>query len=289
MHGFYPRPDHLEMIGRIQMYVGKRLKNFPRLHAAVKAAYTQKLLSGQIVKTPFGFSMLGPATMQQGDYEKEETKRFLQLIRNYDVFVNVGANLGYYVGLARAQGVKVIAAEPEERNLKILIKNCEINQWTDIELYPVAVGSAIGLASLWGGGTAASLLKGWAGAKNISQLIPVHTLDNLLSQRLVGQKILILMDIEGFELHALKGAQRLLEMNPSPTWVVEICINDHQPEGRRLNPDLQNTFLLFEKNGYKSELFTEPNKIISLSDVALWAKGQSLPNNRTFLFFKPPK
>lgn len=287
MRGFVPRPIQLKMVGRIQMYVGRKLKSFPRLHAAVKAAYTQKLLSGQIVKTPFGFSMLGPATMQQGDYEKEETKRFLQLIRNYDVFVNVGANLGYYVGLARAQGVKVIAAEPEERNLKILIKNCEINQWTDIELYPVAVGSAIGLASLWGGGTAASLLKGWAGAKNISQLIPVHTLDSLFSQRLVGQKALILMDIEGFELHALKGAKHLLEMSPSPTWAVEVCINEHQPKGRKLNSDLQNTFHLFKKNGYKSELFTEPNKKFSMSDVARWARGQSLPNSRTFLFFKP--
>lgn len=289
MRGFYPRPGHPEMIGRIQMYVGKKLRSFPALHAVAKAAYTQKLLSGKVVQTPFGFSMLGSSTMQQGDYEKEETKRFLQLIRCYEVFVNIGANIGYYVCLARAQGLKVIAAEPEERNMKILTKNCEINKWTDVELYPVAVGSESGLAGLFGGGTAASLLEGWAGAKNIRQLIPVHTLDSLLGQRLVGHKTLIFMDIEGFELHALKGAQRLLEMIPSPTWVVEICINEHQPKGRQLNPDLQNTFLLFEKNGYKSELFTEPNKKISLSDAALWAKGQSLPNTRTFLFFKPPK
>jgi len=42
----------------------------------------------------------------------------------------------------------------------------------------------------------------------------------------------------------------LLTQEPKPTWFIEICISEHQPEGRRINPDLLATFEMFWQHGY---------------------------------------
>lgn len=264
--------------------IGKFLQRFPILHTAVKAAYTARLTAQLPAVTPFGFKFVGPAAMQRGEFEAEEVARFLAVIGTYDVLVNVGANTGYYVCLARAKGVRVVAVEPDERNLKLLMRNCEINGWLDVEVLPVAVGSSAGLLPIYGGGTAASLVRGWAGAAKARRLVPVDTLDNLLGQRLGGQRVLVLMDVEGFELQALRGARRLLEMSPAPDWMVEICINEHQPEGQMVNPYLQETFGMFRELGYGARFVTDPASIVGESDVALWAQGRSIPDTHNFLF-----
>lgn len=267
--------------------IGRFLQRFPLLHTAVKAAYTARLAAQVPAVTPFGFKFVGPVAMQRGEFEAEEVARFLAVIGGYDVLINVGANTGYYVCLARARGLRVVAIEPDERNLKLLMRNCETNAWLDVEVLPVAVGSRAGLLPLYGGGTAASLVRGWAGAAKARQLVPVDTLDNLLGQRLGGQRVLVLMDVEGFELQALEGARRLLEMSPAPDWMVKICINEHQPEGHTVNPYLQETFGIFRKLGYEARFVTDPDSIVSASDVALWSEGESIPDTHNFFFSKP--
>lgn len=266
--------------------IGKFLQRFPTLHTAVKAAYTARLAAQVPAVTPFGFKFVGTVAMQRGEFEAEEVARFLAVIRGYDVLINVGANTGYYVCLARAKGVRVVAVEPDERNLKLLMRNCEINGWLDVEVLPVAVGNGAGLLPIYGGGTAASLIRGWAGAEKVRQLVPVDTMDNLLGERFRGQRVLVLMDVEGFELQALKGALHLLEMSPAPDWMVEICIDEHQPEGRAVNPYLQETFGIFRELGYAARFVADPASIVSASDVALWSQGKSIPDTHNFFFSK---
>lgn len=261
------------------------IKKIPMLYAGIQGVYNYKVVNRPPVETPYGFKMSGSSAMEAGRFEPEESKLIQFLLKGVDFFVNAGANTGYYVCLARQSGVNCIAFEPLDRNIQILQRNILANGWNDVELHPVGLGDGVGLLKLYGGGTGASLVEGWAGADNKNyRIVPVNKMDNFLADRLSGRKALILIDVEGYELNLLRGATRQLTSNPSPLWLVEICVNQHQPEGTTINPNLLETFEIFWENGYQAEKVGNETGIVSASEVHLWAKGKKLPLTHNFLF-----
>ena len=223
--------------------------------------------------------------MSSGAFEPDETRLVQSMLRSDSVFVNVGANVGYYICLARKAGARCVAIEPLDQNVQILQRNVQANGWSDIEIHPVAVGDQVAMLKLYGGGTAASLVEGWAGASNEHyRFVPVTTLDNVLTNRFAGHSMLVLIDVEGFELNVLRGALRLMVRQPYPSWIVEICVDEHQPNGVRINPSLLETFNLFWSHGYRAERIGCTGGPVLPSDVACWAEGKDLPRTHNFLF-----
>ena len=204
------------------------------------------------VMTPFGFRMVGNRAMEAGDFEKAETDFVRRALPHVDVLVNAGANIGYYCCLALQQGRRVVAFEPMAGNLRYLYRNVRANDWADaIEVYPMALGERPGLAEIYGGGTMASMVPGWAGLPaSYKETVPLVRLDDSLGQRLDGSRLLIIVDIEGAELAMLKGASAVLARTPTPVWMVEVSVDEHQPAGRAINPHLLDTFMLFRDAGY---------------------------------------
>ena len=130
--------------------------------------------------------------MQSGAFEPQETALIRKLLDGAEVFVDVGANIGFYTCLARALGKYTLAVEPLPQNLAYLYANPEANGWTDVEICPCGLAKLPGLATLYGGSTGASLVKGWAGASPLlRQLVPLSTLDIVLGQRFNGPQLLI--------------------------------------------------------------------------------------------------
>jgi len=262
----------------------KTLKKLPFLYAALQGAFNFREINRSPVVTPFGFKMSGLSAMECGKFEPDETSLTMTLLKGVDVFVNAGANTGYYVCLARKMGVNVIAFEPLDRNVQILQRNILANGWDDVEIHPVGLGDSVALLKLYGGGTGASLVEGWAGADNNYRIVPVNKMDNILADRISGKKALILIDVEGYELNLLRGATRQLASSPSPLWLVEICINQHQPKGTVINPNLLETFEIFWRNGYQAERFGSESGVVSNSEVIKWSTGKNLPLTHNFLF-----
>jgi len=225
---------------------------FPGFGISYRRMREQRDFDAEPVPTPLGFKLIGNPQMVDGSFEPEETKILAGLLPGFDLFVNVGANIGYYCCLALHNGVPTIAIEPIDSNLHHLQKNILANGFENaVQIFPVGVSDKPGIAKIYGGGTGASLVAGWAGTSNqYFRYIPINTLDTLLQAQTAGRKTLVLMDIEGAELAALKGAHALLTQEPKPTWFIEICISEHQPEGRRINPDLLATFEMFWQHGY---------------------------------------
>lgn len=239
------------------------------------------------IKTPWGFTFAGDEAMAQGIFEPEETAIVCKLLQDVDLLVNVGANIGFYCCQALRLDKSVIAVEPIPRNLYYLLKNIKNNGWANkAEVFPVALGSQVDILSMWGGNTGASLIKGWASnPESYVTVVPVLTLDRLLSDSLKGKQALILVDIEGAEYMMLQGASKILQNDPPPIWMIEISTTENQPAGA-LNPYLLKTFDLFFNNGYEAVTADSVGRKIDRTDInAVINEGASVPTYN-FIFSK---
>jgi FkbM family methyltransferase len=227
--------------------------------------------------TPLGFRLIGNRQMERGEFEKDETAMVKELLKDTDILVNIGANIGYYCCIAASMRKRVLAFEPIALNLKYIIKNVEANGWADlISIAPVALSAAKGVARIYGEGTGASLIKGWAnGPETYPTLVRTSTLDEEAAESISGSRCLIIADIEGAEKSMLEGAKRVLAISPKPIWLVEISIGEHQPRGLVINPELLGTFEVFWNSGYESWTSSRPYRSVSREEIENIATGGS--------------
>jgi len=213
---------------------------------------TRRHLKKTSVITPFGFKFFGPNTMQNGSFEATETKILIKLFSQADIFVNVGANFGYYICMARNMGVRSIAIEPIPVNQNILKRNLIENNWDqNVILHSVACGNSDENVTIYGEGTGASIIKGWAqNPSRLKHVVPMKKLDNILSNEKVTTKSVILIDVEGFEFDVLHGAQNILGSKDKPVIMLESGLTDHRTEGG-LNLNFLEIFKFIIKNGYR--------------------------------------
>ena len=213
---------------------------------------TRRHLKKISVNTPFGFKFLGPSVMQDGSFEVTETKILIKLFFQADIFVNVGANFGYYICMARNMGVRSIAIEPIPINQRILKQNLIENNWDqNVILHPIACGNSNGNVTIYGEGTGASIIPGWAqNPSRLKHIVPIKKLDNILSNEKVTSKSVILIDVEGFEFDVLLGAENILGSPDKPVIMLESGLTDHRSEGG-LNLKFLEIFKFIVKNGYR--------------------------------------
>jgi FkbM family methyltransferase len=168
-------------------------------------------------------------------------------------------------------GKSVIAFEPMPGNLHHLLSNLKINGWQDrVEVFPIALSDSSGVAEIYGGGTGASLIKGWANVPTeYVTRIPVNTANQVLGCRLNGTRCLILVDIEGAEYRFLNGAKNLLSLTPAPIWLIEITIGEHLPKGTLINPNILATFDIFFDAGYFAWVVSEKIRLVERREVEL--------------------
>jgi len=211
---------------------------------------TKSLRSEVLFREKLGFFFNGMSAMEEGEFEPDETNLFEKIIANYDVFINIGANTGYYVCKALKKDISTIAFEPNQLNVNILLRNIEANNFdADFQLFPIALSDELGVLPLYGASTGASLVKGWAGQVS-NTLVPISSFDSTALPLIEDKKCFVMIDIEGAELGCLKGASSLLTSVTNNDFLIEICVKEHQPEGTIINPKLVETFELIYSFGY---------------------------------------
>ncbi len=242
------------------------------------------------VVTPLGFKLTSgfhPAydMMRAGTFEPEECALIAKLVSKVDLFVDIGANLGYYTCLALHKGRPVVAVEPQPQNLQCLFQNLRANGWEDrAEVFPVALSAKPGLLTLYGAsGPSASLIKNWAGySSQFSRVVPISTLDTLVARR-PAQRVFIKIDVEGAEYQVLQGACHVLASVPKPIWLLEVCLQEFHPGGA--NPDFKKTFELFWGNGYVVYTASQSPKRVTPEEVDAWSrKGYADSGTFNYLF-----
>lgn len=133
-----------------------------------------------------------------------------------------------------------------------------------MEVWPVGLGTHAGVGCLYGGGTGASLIRGWAGAYNVRRhFIALSTLDTILGDRFTGKRMVIKVDVEGSEFGVLKGAPKTLRMIPKPVWLVEITLTLNHPD---INRHFLETFAIFWANGYEARTADREQRVVSVNE-----------------------
>lgn len=268
------------------------IERFPRMATAYRVMRDSRQLWDEPAETPMGFKMIGNRKMIQGTFEPEETEIVKSLLKHAEVFINVGANIGYYCCLALSSDTYTVAFEPVEGNLQYLYRNIHANHWERaIEIFPMALSNQIGLIEMYGRGTGASLIKGWASTPaHDVKLVPASTLDIVLKRRFETKKCLILVDIEGAEKFFLEGATFMLSQDPKPIWMVEISITEHQPKGIAVNPNLLSTFHFFWDHDYESWTADKHLRPVQADEIENIIKtGRDTLFTHNFLFIEKGK
>jgi FkbM family methyltransferase len=268
------------------------VEGFPRLATGYRALRDSQLRFAKLKVSPYGFLFAGNKEMEEGKFEKEEVEVVKQYLLDADLFINVGANVGYYCCIALQMGKQTIAFEPMEVNVRCLYRNITQNGWHDnIEIYPIALGKTTGIIEIYGSGTGASLIEGWAGVSSkFKTCAPINTADTILGHRINGRNVFILVDIEGAENQMICGARSLMECWPKPTWLIEICISEHQPAGNKVNPLLLDTFGMFWESGYIARTANRICRLVERDELErIAAGGKDTIGTHNFLFIDKDK
>jgi FkbM family methyltransferase len=236
-------------------------------------------------QTPYGFGLAGNSEMATADFEPSEVNAFLRHCGTCDVVLDIGANVGFYSCLAANQGKHVVSFEPAPRNLKFLYRNLWSNGFSAVEVLPVALGPKPGLMPIYGFGGISSLVPGWAQAPDRpAGLVPVTTLDLVAANRFPGEQLFIKMDVEGFELDVLAGADETLNRSPKPTWMLEIMLaSSFIPGGT--SRKFAETFDVFWSHGYQCKILGQHEQHVSPETVKGWVRsGRVETGAHNFLF-----
>lgn len=224
--------------------------------------------------------------MVEGNYEKSTTRIIQKLLDHHDVFINIGANIGYYCCMALSKNIHTLAVEPIPLNLQVLYRNLEANGWQNsVEVYPMAIGNTNGIVLIYGQSTGASLIKGWAENSEKSYTrVPVIRFDTLFANRFMDNRCLLLVDIEGAERFMLEGAQDFLKRK-NCCWVMEISTTENQPPEIPINPNLSWTFNQFWNKGFECRAVADELPIITPEIVArMQATGETAYPTYNYLF-----
>lgn len=134
-----------------------------------------------------------------------------RVLRPGDTYLDVGANVGL-LALCAASVVgrdgRVIAIEAHPRTADFLSRNVALNDFRNVEIERVAVGDAPGELLFTDRRSDDQNSVAPSGEGGVR--VPVRTLDALLPVQRVGRIHLLKIDVEGFELAALRGATALL-------------------------------------------------------------------------------
>lgn len=147
------------------------------------------------------------------EYEPKEMAALESLIREDDLCVDAGAHVGIFaIAMARrARRGRVIAVEPLEEHRQLLERNVAQNGLNNVEVVSQVLAHAAGEVdfSVSHDGSFSSMRPTGRRSERERRRLRATTLDALLAAR--AERVgVVKVDVEGAELHLLKGARNLL-------------------------------------------------------------------------------
>ncbi len=188
-----------------------------------------------IVHTNYNFDILVDPIIDKGletslyyhgTYETGTLNVIKMCIREGDSFIDVGSNIGLmslFVSKIIGKNGAVYSFEPEPEIFTIFLKNIEINKVVNIFPYNLALGSDKNTATIYSNFDlsrgSASFIK--SDKNSLGAEVTVQKLDNFVTKNNISDIRMIKIDVEGWELEVLKGANRFLGSPNAPIICIE--------------------------------------------------------------------
>ena len=155
---------------------------------------------------------IGRSILYLKTYEPNVTAVIRSVLKEGDVFLDIGANIGYFTMLAsslvKANG-KVIALEPNPQNLQLIYSSLLESRVENVTIYPYAASDVTTILRFITVGSNGGVVTEKSKDTPHNLLVPSVILDEILKNEL---KIdLIKIDIEGHEPAAVRGMERLIK------------------------------------------------------------------------------
>jgi FkbM family methyltransferase len=204
--------------------------------------------------------LLSDSIALAGAWERPLTKHLVELAAKGGVFIDVGANLGYFSLLWAAASPKnrVFAFEASPRNIEMLRRNVERNHLTDqITIIPQAAGKEPGSLEFdvgppdqlgWGGFA--------SGSRKNAVAVDVVRGDEAVD--VDGEIALLKVDIEGADTWALMGCDRLLREKR----VRQVWFEQNKPRLQALNIGMRDAEDYLRSVSYKPAPMSDPEQIL---------------------------
>lgn len=164
-------------------------------------------------------SHFGNTVLTTGEYEPEMFAALKSTLREGDVFLDVGANEGYFSivasGLVGDRGT-VLTVEPQSRLQSVIFRNIAENGAFNVHTFQAAIADTTGTASLSllpdmnTGGSGLFRMTNYAVP---TETIPSMTLSRFCNLLSVDRIRLMKIDVEGFEYEAILGSKELFAGN----------------------------------------------------------------------------
>jgi FkbM family methyltransferase len=198
-----------------------------------------------------------------GHYEKEIGDLLLAVLGPEDVFLDTGANIGYFSLLAAAKkpGAKIFAFEPSSLAFEKLKQHIRENNFQNIMAIQAAAGDDESEADLFLSAPENSGMSSLAKPENYMgrhEKVSVIRIDDWFHQVRLKKISVVKIDVEGFELAVLKGMQKVIQ-DFQPLIISEI--NQQTLSAFGCNP--QDIFTFMGKQGYEKFVLTERGNLIS--------------------------
>lgn len=205
------------------------------------------------------------------EFENDEIIFLNRFLKSGDQFIDIGANSGLFaVYAAKAVGNegKVFAFEPTDTTYKKLRENIELNKFANIVTYQLAISSKNEVLEFY------SLSEGFDAWNSFAKPIikKKYTVLNVQAVQIdkfneigidFNNSTLVKIDIEGWELQALKGGINCFKNENAPSLMIEFAEDHARNAGgscRELYTFLESLgYKMFKYDKLKNNLFPTPN------------------------------
>jgi FkbM family methyltransferase len=153
-------------------------------------------------------------------YEPLISILFLKLLNDKDIFIDIGANIGYYSLICSKTCKQVYSFEPLKLNYDILNENIKINNINNIIVNNSAISNENNIKMNFTYGTSKICENGDINVDNIS-------LDNYVNLNNITKIKLIKIDVEGYEIKVLETMIIILKNNMVDYIMCEVLQNTY--------------------------------------------------------------
>lgn len=176
------------------------------------------------LKLQLDLSTYPDCSMAFGLYETESIRLLGKLLKPGGHFVDCGANIGYFtLTAARLVGPtgRVDAFEPSPRNRSRLENHLRLNTAGNVRIHPFAVGAQSKPVTFYEPGGELNHGQASIFASIVPQGNEVTVQSARIDEAIDRVPDLIKVDVEGAELIALQGAEKLLRADRPPALIIE--------------------------------------------------------------------